>query len=64
LDLNRKPWLHGIEHGIDLDLCRIDKEFTPPHTPRVDALLEDGVEEAAKSLQLVSLTDAHWVVQA
>jgi len=50
--------LHGVEGGVGLDLGGVDVQLLAPHEARVDALLNDGIEEPAKDLEPVALPDA------
>jgi hypothetical protein len=56
--LDREARGKRAERGIRLHLGRIEVEFAAPHQPRLPALFQDRIEEAAKDLHPVARADA------
>jgi hypothetical protein len=51
----RDAALHG---GVGLDLGGVEEELLAPHQPRLEALLDDPLEEAPKDSQAEAIPDA------
>ena len=55
--LNGEPGKQAVYGGIRLHLGRVEEQLIAPYQPRLDAQLDDLLEEVPKNLKAVVLTD-------